>query len=347
MLWTHACTIGNSSWIFECVDVGGGRGHLAFALAAAFPRMRVKVVEAHEPSVLALRLRLQQQQQQQEQQQQRGEDLGQQIIPVHADFWAAQESLGAPDLLVALHACGGLSDAVVSAAVSLRASFLVCSCCLSKHASMRAHTLTPRLMQCLPVAAGAPLCLVCAPFILRGPCPHGALSHSPSPHKEILEGAQENRSNQTLTHSREATDDPSTDSQGEAPHKVPSNSAVPDDAALRLLFRQDEQTAKRLADSTDPAIGFKAMWGALAWRAAAAVLLAGPAGGRPPQGAPSGGPEGPPHAEGPPVSALKCKLLSFPSSFSQKNLVLLGVFDPPSEVQKEGAPKEPHQVTAG
>ncbi|KAL8425861.1 hypothetical protein ACSSS7_008309 [Eimeria intestinalis] len=285
----------------------------------------------------------QQQQQQQQHRHQEGESLQDRIIPVHADFWAAQESLGSPDLLVALHACGGLSDAVVAAAVSLRSSFLICSCCFSKHASLRAHTLTPRLKQRLPpVTGGAPLCLVCTPFLPLGPCPHGSYS-LPSPPRETLEGYQRND-----FASKEISDDSREVFEGGAPNGGPSNNAVPDDEALRLLFRQDARKYRpprdacisvvmnclfesKLADSTDPAIGFEAMWGALAWRAAAAMVLAGPPGG-PPQGAPlREGPEGPLHALAPPASALKCQLLSFPSSFSQKNLVLFGIFEPPWE----------------
>lgn len=86
---------------------------------------------------------------------------------------------GAPDLLVALHACGGLSDAVIASAVHHRASFLVCCCCFSKHPTLREKTLTPLLLRRAPAAADGRVCFLCAPQMPKGtedggPCPHRA-----------------------------------------------------------------------------------------------------------------------------------------------------------------------------
>lgn len=39
----------------QCIDVGGGRGDLAFALASTFPQLHVTVVDVNESSLEAAR----------------------------------------------------------------------------------------------------------------------------------------------------------------------------------------------------------------------------------------------------------------------------------------------------
>lgn len=86
---------------------------------------------------------------------------------------------GAPDLLVALHACGGLSDAVIASALLHQANFLVCCCCFLKHPNLRNETLIPLLIKGAPPAVAQGLvCLLCAAenTYKEGPCPHRAHS---------------------------------------------------------------------------------------------------------------------------------------------------------------------------
>lgn len=93
-IYTHVCVdllldlcceppslSGDSSWYFDCVDVGGGRGSLSLALIRALPRARVRVIDAHKPSIEALNIVLQQ------------EKETERIRPIHADFIDLQDNL--------------------------------------------------------------------------------------------------------------------------------------------------------------------------------------------------------------------------------------------------------------
>ncbi|CAJ1400868.1 unnamed protein product, partial [Effrenium voratum] len=102
------------------LDVGGGRGDLAMQIAAAFDA-RVTVVDVNDPSLQAGR-----------------EAAAKRHLAIdfmNLDFGdeGSRERLPAVDMVVALHACGGLSDAVLEFARQRQVPFLVCPCCHLKH----------------------------------------------------------------------------------------------------------------------------------------------------------------------------------------------------------------------
>ena len=102
------------------LDIGGGRGDLALAMAHCFPEARVRVLDANADSLLAGEAR--------------AAEAGlenvtftvQDVESATAGEWAAES-----ELLVGLHACGGLSDALLRLALGANASFLICTCCFA------------------------------------------------------------------------------------------------------------------------------------------------------------------------------------------------------------------------
>ena len=119
------------------VDVGGGRGDLALAVAAAVPAdCVVCVVDTNAESLEAGR--------------QRAAEAG--LLP-RMRFVCDRIENVAPrlhcDLVIGLHACGGLSEYALRLAVAQRASFLVCTCCFNSHPTLAVLTRPT-------AAAGAP-----------------------------------------------------------------------------------------------------------------------------------------------------------------------------------------------
>ncbi|CAB9503327.1 S-transferase C-terminal domain-containing protein [Seminavis robusta] len=106
------------------LDVGGGRGDLAVAVALAFPQAHVTVVDSNESSLLAGRSYAQQS---------LGLSADKKTSFVCADFatYAAQENHNF-DVIVAWHACGDLSDCALQFALSCQANFVICPCCYTK-----------------------------------------------------------------------------------------------------------------------------------------------------------------------------------------------------------------------
>ena len=104
------------------LDVGGGRGDLATALAFALPTTRITVVDVNQPSLEAGK----------EYAESRG--CADRIDFVLADMedYVQQENPPRFDLVVALHACGDLSDLAFAFASKLDARFVVCPCCYGK-----------------------------------------------------------------------------------------------------------------------------------------------------------------------------------------------------------------------
>ena len=122
------------------LDVGGGRGDLAAALALTMPNCWVTVVDRNRSSLEAGRAYAKQL------------GLSKRMYFVHADFRAftkdpdsfyddaVNSSPGCErrsppppiNLVAALHACGDLSDLALSFAQQLSCSFVVCPCCYSK-----------------------------------------------------------------------------------------------------------------------------------------------------------------------------------------------------------------------
>jgi 2-polyprenyl-3-methyl-5-hydroxy-6-metoxy-1,4-benzoquinol methylase len=112
------------------LDVGGGRGDLATAIAKEFPAVHVTVVDLNEPSLVAGR----------EYARQLG--LGDRMSFECADFAAYVRDYEKTssekrhpkgfDVVVALHACGDLSDLAMQFAHQIQSAFVICPCCYTK-----------------------------------------------------------------------------------------------------------------------------------------------------------------------------------------------------------------------
>jgi len=105
------------------LDVGGGRGDLAINMAAHLG-VKVTVVDMNASSLQAG--------------QSAAERAGVDVTFLCMDFRdiCKEDDLRNVDLLVALHACGGLSDAALGFAACRQIAFLVCPCCHLKHAAL-------------------------------------------------------------------------------------------------------------------------------------------------------------------------------------------------------------------
>lgn len=99
------------------LDVGGGRGDLALQVAAEF-KVKVTVVEMSEACFVG---------------QAAARELGLNVNFCNVDFAEIKELASDIDMLVALHACGGLSDAALDFAYSRQIPFIICPCCHLKH----------------------------------------------------------------------------------------------------------------------------------------------------------------------------------------------------------------------
>ena len=107
-------------------DVGAGRGDLALALALRFPECQFAVIDVNEQSLG------------------QGEDLAMRMKVRNVTFErrdVRQIGEGGEEyhVFVGLHACGGLTDAILDRASrqAMPASFLVCTCCFGKNKELR------------------------------------------------------------------------------------------------------------------------------------------------------------------------------------------------------------------
>ncbi|CAE7557791.1 unnamed protein product [Symbiodinium sp. CCMP2592] len=133
--------------IVDIVDVGGGRGDLAMAVAAAVPRAKVSVIESFAPSA--------------QQGQHRADEL-----KLDVDFHVSNaESLASAlqaqerrPIVMALHACGGLTDVALEACATLRLPFCICPCCYASQPQLRSRALAPQeeILQRLAESNGLP-----------------------------------------------------------------------------------------------------------------------------------------------------------------------------------------------
>jgi hypothetical protein len=117
------------------IDVGGGRGDLGIALAKTFPGHQVLVYEPNRPSC--------------DQGRARATDLGFSNIAFKCEpLEALARKLGNPQygverqdgrrpLLVSLHACGGLSDAILEVCGTFKLTFCLCTCCFASFPQLR------------------------------------------------------------------------------------------------------------------------------------------------------------------------------------------------------------------
>jgi len=109
--------VGNYS--LQLLDVGCGRADLTLLVAAQFPELKVIGVDSNEPSL--------------EQAAQRASAAGLENLSLFCgDASSIYKNPPAVDIVMALHACGGLSDVALHIAAAAGASALVCSCCYRK-----------------------------------------------------------------------------------------------------------------------------------------------------------------------------------------------------------------------
>lgn len=134
------------------VDVGGGRGDFATRIALMFPEVLVTVVDINESSLLA------------------GKEyaknelrLGSDRLAFHHDdfstFLQAHPNKSTfekkVDLVVALHACGDLSDLALQFAQENNCDFMLCPCCYTKRCNTK--TIQPLWCQLIDEENSAPV----------------------------------------------------------------------------------------------------------------------------------------------------------------------------------------------
>ena len=127
LLTAHEAATHADSGPFQIVDIGGSKGHLAEHLAERFGnRVNVSVVDIEEGRIRAGAARARR----------RAELLSGGGTRANLHFVAGDAAelsrdgvLGGIDLVLGLHACGGLSDLIIAHAVAHRAAFAVCTCC--------------------------------------------------------------------------------------------------------------------------------------------------------------------------------------------------------------------------
>ena len=102
------------------VDVGGGRGDLAVAVALAFPHVdTVTIVDVNERSLRAAAEYAE------------AAGVADRVRTVLQDF-RTYEPTNEVDLVCGLHACGDLTDLAIDFARRMRCSFVLCPCCYTK-----------------------------------------------------------------------------------------------------------------------------------------------------------------------------------------------------------------------
>jgi hypothetical protein len=106
----------------KCVlDVGGGRGDLAVQIALSFPKAKVIAVDCNRSSIDAGKVYA------------RHCGVIDRIEFVEMNFSCYVEEYEPNiDCIVALHACGDLSDMALSLASSMGCNFIICPCCYPK-----------------------------------------------------------------------------------------------------------------------------------------------------------------------------------------------------------------------
>eukprot|EP00943_MAST-04B_sp_MAST-4B-sp1_P008039 g8039.t1 len=111
------------------IDVGGGRGDLGLALALSFPKQKVIVLEPNEPSLKT------------------GEERAKELNIQNVEFICDKlENLDVVNihkneslrpLIVGLHCCGGLSDAILHLCGQKKISFCIVTCCFNSYHELR------------------------------------------------------------------------------------------------------------------------------------------------------------------------------------------------------------------
>ena len=102
------------------LDIGGAKGHLAQHLAEKFgPRVNVTVVDIDASRIRSGSMRATR----------RGNLANLRFVAGDASDLSRSGALSSTDIVVGLHACGGLSDFIMAHALVNRAAFAVCTCC--------------------------------------------------------------------------------------------------------------------------------------------------------------------------------------------------------------------------
>ncbi|PXF45260.1 Glutathione S-transferase C-terminal domain-containing protein [Gracilariopsis chorda] len=96
------------------VDFCGGCGHVALVIAAVFPQCRVYIVDGNKVALSIAKERAK----------------SAELRNVQTYHTTVQNFSLRFDIALALHGCGGASDAVISAAVRTRAALIVVPCCV-------------------------------------------------------------------------------------------------------------------------------------------------------------------------------------------------------------------------
>ena len=127
-----------SGWV--ALDIGGGRGDLAINLVRSVPNLRVHMIDAHAPSLEAAKASASL----------HGHSVASRMTFAVQDvtnFFSSSSLLSDSEdkskmVLLGLHVCGGLTDAILALARRHRVAFLCCPCCFLKNAHLRhlAHT---------------------------------------------------------------------------------------------------------------------------------------------------------------------------------------------------------------
>ena len=111
-------------WRF--LDVGGGRGDLAVAIALHFHNAHITVVDCNESSIAAGKVYATKC---------NVDDRIEFVYQNFSDYYAEYVNDGTDDridVVVALHACGDLSDMALSFAQQNKCAFVICPCCYPK-----------------------------------------------------------------------------------------------------------------------------------------------------------------------------------------------------------------------
>ncbi|KAI0558223.1 Methyltransferase [Gracilaria domingensis] len=106
------------------VDLCGGCGHVALVIATLFPDSSVHIVDENSTALSIASDRAKRAQ----------------LNNIQTHHVAVQKLSLSFDIALALHACGGASDAVISAAVRSNAALLVVPCCVGAIVSSRGKT---------------------------------------------------------------------------------------------------------------------------------------------------------------------------------------------------------------
>jgi 2-polyprenyl-3-methyl-5-hydroxy-6-metoxy-1,4-benzoquinol methylase len=105
----------------QILDVGGGKGLLATHLAGALEEVEIRVLDVDKRAIHNGRMR--------------SERLS---LPVRFEAGdASVAQVDGIDVVVALHACGALTDVALGHAVTNQAAFVICPCCFASNPHLR------------------------------------------------------------------------------------------------------------------------------------------------------------------------------------------------------------------